>query len=135
MALNLALSLGCIDEGLFIDHVDTDWSFRLLASGHRLYGVPQASFLHRMGDRATRLWFFGWRVCPVRSPHRHRYLFRNAVLLHRRSYVPCIWKVWAVVKLGLTMVVFALAGPRRLAQGGNMIAGAWDGLLGRPGAL
>lgn len=135
MALNLALSLGGMDEGLFIDHVDTDWSFRLLASGHRLFGVPQASFLHRMGDRTTRLWLFGWRVWPVRSPQRHRYLFRNAVLLLQRSHVPPIWKVWAIVKLGLTMAVFALAGPQRLAQVGNMMAGAWDGLLGRSGAL
>lgn len=135
MALNLALSLGGMDEGLFIDHVDTDWSFRLLASGHRLYGVPEASFLHRMGDRTTRLWLFGWRVWPVRSPQRHRYLFRNAVLLLQRSYVPRIWKTWAVVKLGLTIAVFALAGPQRLEQVGNMMAGAWDGLLGRSGAL
>ncbi len=135
MALDLALSLGGMDEGLFIDHVDTDWSFRLLASGHRLYGVPEASFLHRMGDRTTRLWMFGWRVWPVRSPHRHRYLFRNAVLLLRRSHVPCIWKAWAIVKLGLTAVVFALAGPQRLAQLSNMVAGVRDGVLGRSGAL
>lgn len=135
MALNLALSLGGMDEGLFIDHVDTDWSFRLLASGHRLYGVPQASFLHRMGDRTTRLWFFGWQVWPVRSPHRHRYLFRNAVLLLRRSYVPRTWKVWAVLKLGLTAVVFALAGPQRLAQLSHMAAGVRDAVLGRSGAL
>ncbi|MBN7822250.1 glycosyltransferase [Bowmanella yangjiangensis] len=135
MALELALSLAGMDEGLFIDHVDTEWSFRLLASGHRLYGVPEASFLHRMGDRTTRLWLFGWRVWPVRSPSRHRYLFRNAVLLLGRSYVPPIWKAWAVVKLGLTVVVFALAGPQRLAQLGNMVAGVRDGVLGRSGAL
>lgn len=135
MALDLALSLGGMDEGLFIDHIDTDWSFRLLASGHRLYGVPSASFLHCMGDRTTRLWMFGWRVWPVRSPHRHRYLFRNAVLLLRRPYVPRIWKTWAVVKLGLTVTVFALVGPQRGAQVSNMVAGVWDGIRGRSGVL
>jgi rhamnosyltransferase len=135
MALDFALSLGGMDEYLFIDHVDTDWSFRMVASGHRLYGVPRAFFLHRMGDRTTRLWFFGWRIWPVRSPHRHRYLFRNAVLLLKRPYVPKIWKVWAVVKLGMTFTVFALAGPQRLAQMSNMMAGVRDGVSGRSGAL
>lgn len=135
MELNIALSLGGMDEGLFIDHVDTDWSFRLLASGHRLYGVPSSVFLHRMGDRTTRLWLFGWRVWPVRSPQRHRYLFRNALLLLRRPYVPRIWKVWAVVKLGFTIGVFALSGPQRVVQVGNMLAGILDGVRGRSGML
>jgi rhamnosyltransferase len=135
MALDLALSLGGMDESLFIDHIDTDWSFRLLAAGHQLYGVPSASFLHRMGDRTTRLWLFGWRVWPVRSPHRHRYLFRNAVLLLRRPYVPRIWKVWAVAKLGLTVTVFAFMGPQRVEQVSSMMAGIWDGIRGQSGAL
>lgn len=135
MALDVALALGGMDEGLFIDHVDTDWSFRLMASGLELYGVPSVSFLHCMGDKTTRLWVAGWRVWPVRSAIRHRYLFRNAVLLLGRPYVPRIWKLWAVIKLSLTALVFSLSGPDRLLQVKNMVAGVWDGLFKRSGPL
>lgn len=120
--------LGGLDETLFIDHVDTEWSFRILAHGYGLWGVPRAVFNHSMGQASMRFWLFGWRVWPVRSPLRHYYLYRNAAILMRRSYVPFVWKAWAVAKLLLTAVVMAATGPKRGQQIKNMWQGIRQGL-------
>ena len=116
--------LGGFDDALFIDHVDTDWSFRVLAAGHALYGLPQVVFRHRMGDASVRFWLLGWRVWPARSPRRHYFLFRNALILMRRDYVPFVWKFWAAVKLVVTATVHGLFDGQRRAQWRHM----WRGL-------
>jgi rhamnosyltransferase len=114
---------GGMDEALFIDHVDTDWSFRMRSLGYRLHGVPRAAFVHRMGDASRRVWLFGWRVWPLRSPQRHFFLYRNSVRLMRRPYVPVLWKVWAVAKLGLTLVITPFVDERPLEQLRQMAKG------------
>ena len=124
--IDLFLELGGLEEALFIDHVDTEWAFRVQARGYRLFGIPQAVFRHRMGDTSRRIWLFGWRVWPVRSPRRHYFLYRNAVILMRRSYVPRVWKVWAVAKLVMTTCGTLATGPQRLAQMRSMASGVRD---------
>lgn len=126
--LALFLRLGGLDESFFIDHVDTEWAFRVLHSGYSLWGIPNAEFAHRMGQTSVRFWWCGWRVWPLRSPQRHFYLFRNAVLLMRRSYVPTVWKTWAVVKLILTVLTTTLTGLNRLEQLTHMIKGIKAGI-------
>lgn len=128
MPISVFRDLGGLDEAFFIDHVDTEWSFRLASAGYRLFGVPAAVFRHRMGERGVRFWLFGWRVWPARSAQRHYYLFRNAIRLIRRCYVPNVWRSWAVVKLALTALVVTLAGPQRRAQLTHMMRGVRDGL-------
>ena len=121
--VGLFLDLGGLEDDLFIDHVDTEWAFRVQARGYRLFGIPQAVFRHRMGETSRRIWLFGWRVWPVRSPRRHYFLYRNAVILMRREYVPRVWKVWAVAKLVMTTCVTLMTGPQRLAQMRSMLSG------------
>ncbi len=115
--------LGGLEEDFFIDHVDTEWAFRVLAAGYGLYGVSDVSFQHRMGHKSLRFWWFGWRVWPYRTPLRHFYLFRNAARLLRRSYVPIVWKVWAVAKLAVTISVHVLVDPARMQQVRAMLKG------------
>ncbi len=121
--LALFLEFGGLDESLFIDHVDTEWSFRVLAAGFRIWGIPSARMRHRMGQGSLCYWWFGWRLWPARSPLRHRYLFRNAFLLLRRPYVPRVWKAWAIAKLSLTLLAHSLFDPQRGAQVKAMIGG------------
>jgi rhamnosyltransferase len=124
MNIQLFQQLGGLDESFFIDHVDTEWSFHLLASGYRLWGIPQAVFSHRMGERGIRFWFFGWRVWPSRTSIRNCYLFRNTLLLMKRPYVPWVWKIWAAVKLMLTAVVHGIFDANRRMQ----IKSMWKGI-------
>ncbi len=126
MPLTLFDQLGGLEEDFFIDHVDTEWAFRVLANGYLLYGLPGVVFRHRMGARSHRFWFLGWRVWPDRSPLRHYYLFRNAFRLMRRSYVPRVWKVWALAKLTVTFLVHLVFDRRRTAQIKNMVRGIRD---------
>jgi rhamnosyltransferase len=126
MPIALFNELGGFEEEFFIDHVDTEWAFRVLAAGYGLYGIPDVVFGHRMGERSLRFWWLGWRVWPYRSPTRHFYLFRNATRLLSRDYVPQVWKFWAVVKLGLTLLVHALFDPRRMDQIHSMLTGVRD---------
>lgn len=135
MSLETALAAGGMDEGLFIDLIDAEWSFRLKARALELYGVPESQFAHRMGDRTTRIWLLGWRTWPVRSPRRHRFLFRNGIVLLGRPYVPLVWKIWAIPKFILTACVFAVAGPQRIAQLRAMVRGGADGLRGQVGDI
>ena len=122
--------LGGLAEDFFIDHVDTEWAFRVLASGHHLYGVPAVRFRHRMGVRGIRFWVLGWRVWPYRSPLRHYYLFRNSARLLRTRHVPRVWKAWAPVKLVLTALVHGLFDRQRGAQLRQMARGFGEGWRG-----
>jgi len=124
------IASGGMDEALFIDHVDTDWAFRMRALGYRLHGVPRSHFIHRMGEASRRVWLFGWHVWPTRSPHRHFFLFRNTIRLMRRDYVPALWKAWAAAKLGLTLAVTLVVDDRRLEQVRQMARGFRAGFSG-----
>ena len=126
--VDLFLDLGGLEDDLFIDHVDTEWAFRVQGHGYRLFGIPQAVFRHRMGDASQRIWLFGWRVWPVRSPRRHYFLYRNAVILMRRGYVPRVWKVWATAKLCMTFIVQFFSGRERFAHAEAMWRGVKEGV-------
>lgn len=120
--------LGGLEGDFFIDHIDTEWAFRLLSKGYRLFGVPRSVFLHRMGENSIRFWCLGWRVWPTRSPLRHYYLFRNAVSLMQRGYVPFVWKFWGIVKLVLTALVHGFFDKKRQDQLKYMMRGMIDGM-------
>lgn len=128
--LSLYKELNGLDESLFIDHVDTEWVFKVLAHGYEVLGIPQAVFNHSMGEQGLRFWWGRWRVWPKRSPLRHFYLFRNTVRLLRRSYVPVVWKIWAPPKLVLTFVVYAMFDSRRVEQIRQMTKGIISGCRG-----
>lgn len=116
MPTRMVAAVGPLDATLFIDHVDTEWSFRVLSRGYSLYGVPWVQFQHRMGEAGRRIWLLGWRVWPERSPLRHYFLYRNTVRLMRRNYVPRVWKAWAAMKMMVTVCVTICIDSRRLEQ-------------------
>jgi rhamnosyltransferase len=124
--------LGGLRSDFFIDHVDTEWAFRVQAAGYEVYGVPSATFLHRMGVRGRAFWFFGWRVWPHRSPARHYFLFRNSILLMRSPLPPLRWKAWAPLKLLVTVIVHGIFDPERREQLKQMLRGVSAGLRNSP---
>ncbi len=116
------------EENFFVDHLDTEWAFRVKAAGLGLFGIPGVSFKHRMGQSSWRIWMGRWRIWPYRTPQRHFMLFRNAVRLMRRGYVPLVWKFWAAIKLLLTACVHLFLDARRWEQLRCMSKGVWAGL-------
>jgi rhamnosyltransferase len=128
MRSDLFERLDGLREDFFIDHVDTEWAFRVTRKGRSLLGVPTVAFRHRMGVTGLRYWLFSWRVWPYRTPLRHFYLFRNTVTLLRSDDAPLVWKIWAPVKLLITVVLHAVFDPARRAQCIQMLRGVRAGM-------
>lgn len=127
--------IGGVDASLFIDHVDTEWCFRATAKGYKLFGIPDAVMLHSLGDRRVRFWFLRWRTVPYHSPFRYYYMFRNSVLLQRRSYMPLKWKLADLGRCFRALLFFGLFSSSRIACLKMMLRGVMDGLAGRSGKM
>lgn len=132
--VNLACwrDVGAMDDDLFIDFVDTEWCIRARSRGYRVLGVPWVRMSHELGEEPIRA--FG-RNYPMHSAARHYYLFRNAVALIRRGYVPCTWKSTELIKLPVRLVIYACFAPDAATHLKMALRGIWHGLTGRMGAL
>jgi len=125
-------SVGAKDEGLFIDLVDWEWSFRAKSLGFRTYVDTHLKMRHMLGEGRRAFLFLS---LGVPQPLRHYYQFRNTILLARRGYVPLQWKMGNVCKLAFKLVAYPLllgSGRERLSY---MLLGLRDGLKGRTGAM
>lgn len=132
--INLAAwdAIGPMDDGLFIDFVDLEWCVRARAKGYSVLGAPTLRLRHELGGEPVR--FFG-RNYPGHGPVRHYYLFRNAVALVGRAYVPLSWKSTELVKMPFRLVIYGLFMRPRLTHLRLSLLGIWHGLVGRHGAL
>lgn len=128
-------SIGGVDASLFIDHVDTEWCFRAKSKGYKLFGVSDAVMLHSLGDRRVRFWFLRWRTVPYHSPFRYYYMFRNSMLLQRRSYMPLKWKVADFFRCLRALIFFGLFSSERGACLKMMLRGLFDGIAGKDGRI
>jgi len=128
-------TLGLMDEGLFIDHLDTEWFLRAGAAGWQSFGVCDAVMDHGLGERTVRVWLGRWRYLPVHQPFRYYYVYRNSVLLWRRAYPSARWKQTDMLRLAKMFLVFSLFTGDRRQNLAMMIRGIRDGLKGRAGQL
>jgi rhamnosyltransferase len=132
--INLAAwqDIGPMDDALFIDFVDLEWCVRARAKGYAVLGAPGLRLAHELGGEPVRV--FG-RLYPSHSPLRHYYLFRNAVALIKRSYVPWSWKSTELVKFPFRLAIYGLFLRPRLGHLRMAMTGIWHGLIGRMGPL
>ncbi|SAK89780.1 rhamnosyltransferase [Caballeronia glebae] len=130
--LNCWEAIGPMDDALFIDFVDLEWCVRARSRGFSLLGLPALRLAHQLGGEPVR--FLG-RTYPGHSALRHYYLFRNAVALMRRRYVPFSWKSTEMVKMPIRLLIYgAFMTPRR-AHLYMAFLGIVHGLKGRLGPL
>lgn len=127
--------IGNMDEQLFIDKVDTEWSLRAAARGYSLIGAPRARLYHRLGVRQVRLWFFGWRELALHSPFRYYYMVRNGMLLRRLPHTRGAWRRADCRQLLSILLYFGMLAPGRWASLRMMARGLHDGLRGVDGPL
>jgi rhamnosyltransferase len=130
--LNSVATIGPMDDSLFIDFVDLEWCIRAKRAGYRLLGVPWLTMNHELGGEPVVV--LG-RTYPMHSPIRHYYLFRNAIALILRSYVPWSWKSTELVKLPFRLIIYAAFPTERAAHVSMAFRGMLDGLRGRLGRL
>lgn len=127
--------VGGMDETLFIDKIDTDWSLRATAAGYTLLGAPAARLQHRLGERQLRLWFLGWRSLAQHKPFRYYYMLRNGLLLRRRPHASAAWRRADRRQLLSIVLYFGLLAPGRASALGMMLRGMWHAWRGISGPL
>lgn len=119
----------------FIDHVDTEWCFRAKSKGFTLLGAPQAQMHHSLGDKAKRVWFFGWRQVSYHQPFRDYYMFRNTLNMINETDMSKIWKlhfIWRLVQFSGYFLFFDNQRKQRLSY---MLLGLRHGFCSLNGRL
>lgn len=133
--MSVLQTVGDMNEGFFIDHVDTEWILRAKAHGYRSFGVCDAVMEHSVGYTTLRFWFLRWRAVPLHSPRRNYYLIRNSIALYRMPHAPLRWIMYDVARLvGLALVIVVVA-PNSWLRLRFMARGIWDGLRRVSGPL
>jgi rhamnosyltransferase len=127
--------VGGMNDGLFIDHVDTEWCLRALANGYRLYAACDARLLHSLGDEVFGVWSGRRREVFVHSPVRDYYAFRNSILLLRQVPMSFAWRAFLSIRLLAFLAFFGLCVAPRRERLRLMGRGLADGLRGRTGKL
>ena len=79
--------IGLMKEEFFIDYVDTEWCFRALSKGYKLYMSEKAVMRHSVGDDTINLLNF---KIPVHSGYRRYYRVRNLFFMWKMPYIPKI---------------------------------------------
>ncbi len=81
--------VGLLDEGLFIDFVDTEWCFRSCSKGFVCGITDRVELNHEVGKQKLHL---GKHIIIISAPVRYFYQYRNFLLLATRGYVPWNFK-------------------------------------------
>ncbi|MDO9633779.1 MAG: rhamnosyltransferase [Paludibacter sp.] len=119
--------VGLMNEDLFVDYVDIEWSYRAVHKGFALYAVPSARMSHVVGD--ARLSVFG-RTISVHSPLRRYYLSRNSIHMLRMPYVDLGYKLRELVFNGIRIIIFFIISKQRMLFLKFSLKGFWDGFKG-----
>lgn len=117
--------VGFYESGLFIDGVDFEWCWRAKKKGLHCFRNDKIFLYHQFGLEDHK--FLGIEA-PVPTPKRCYYLYRNYLLLLRRSYVPLYWKVSYFIKFILRLPYYSFFLKSGYAYFRNIVQGIGDGL-------
>ncbi|UFN53490.1 glycosyltransferase family 2 protein [Acinetobacter pittii] len=85
VSIDALKEIGLMREEFFIDFVDTEWCFRALSKGYKIYISKKAFMKHSIGDDVVRIFNFN---IPVHSAFRRYYRVRNLFFMWKISYIP-----------------------------------------------
>lgn len=120
--------VGYMDETLFIDYVDTEWCLRARSKGWLVYGVCNAIMEHSLGEKRWRYWLLRWRNIAQHRPFRYYYIFRNSLILSRRSYIQPNWARCMLIHNIMLAIYLVIATPNRVGNIKMIIQGIFDGI-------
>jgi rhamnosyltransferase len=126
--------VGCYDEGLVIDAVDSEFTVRCLAAGLEPLVAPGCELAHGMGER-TPARVLGRDVAyNHHSPERVYYMARNATLRTRRhARDEPAWVLRRLAEEAKAHTLRLALDPARADLARAAAAGFRDGLRGRTG--
>ncbi len=122
--------IGLMNEDLFVDYIDVEWSYRASSMGYKLFAVPKSRMSHTVGDK--RMSILG-RTISVHSPIRRYFLTRNSIHMLRMPYVSLGYKFREIVFNILRIIIFTLVSNERLKFLRYSLQGLYDGLRGVKG--
>lgn len=122
---------GTLDEGLFIDFVDTEWCLRCRSKQIPIRVVPSAVMHHRIGSRSINL---GITTILVHSPIRCYYQLRNCFHLFRRRHVPILFALKETISVFLSRALLFLIVGDKLNYGKAYLCALRDGIAGVTGS-
>lgn len=130
VTLDAIKGVGMMEDGLFIDYVDTEWCLRAISKGYKLYGLSTVKMEHSLGDNPVM--FFNKKM-PMHSPLRHYYIARNAIHLIKRKYIPANRRVIILISMLKTFCFYSLVPFNRFEHFKSMCKGYYDGILSNYG--
>lgn len=120
-------TVGPMNESLFVDYIDVDWSLRAKAMGYRVAMTDMASMSHTIGD--SRFSILGKKV-SLHGPYRRYFLVRNSFFMVRQTYVPLGYKLRELtLNFARTIISFMLSNDKTLTLK-MALKGIRDGILG-----
>ena len=126
--------VGCYDESLVIDAVDSDFTVRCLAAGLEPLVAPGCHLDHGMGDPTARRLFGRDLTYNHHSPNRVYYMARNGTLLARRhARSQPGWVLRRLAEEAKAHTLRLALDPERTQLARAAFAGLLDGLRGRTG--
>ena len=135
ISINALDEVGCMDEALFIDYVDTEWCLRARSKGWLVYGVCNAVMEHSLGEKRRRYWLLRWRNIAQHSPLRYYYIFRNSLIMSRRSYILPNWGRCMLMHNIMLAIYLAIASSNRFENLKMLLRGVADGTKGVNGSI
>jgi rhamnosyltransferase len=127
--------VGLMDEGLFIHHIDQEWSIRAKSKGFYSFGSSKAIMEHVVGTNTLKIWIGYRRDVHLHSPKRHYFAFRNSILLYSRMYMTVAWKIDDLSRLIFMFVIYLIIVSPRYEYLKMVYLGVKDGLRGATGDL
>ncbi|QLK60819.1 rhamnosyltransferase [Enterobacteriaceae bacterium Kacie_13] len=118
--------VGLMDDGLFIDYVDTEWCLRCFSENILVHIIPQAKMIHSIGDKSFNI--FGFCV-PVHSPARRYYRVRNAFHLFRYKHVPKLLAIREISFCFIHSFILIFKQKNKKEYLYSFLAGIRDGVL------
>ncbi|MDA3462105.1 glycosyltransferase family 2 protein [Acinetobacter nosocomialis] len=91
--------IGPMKDKFFIDAVDTEWCFRALDRGFKIFISNKVVMRHTIGDKVLN--FFGKKIA-LHSPFRRYYIIRNNFYLLKLDYIP---KIFAYRDIVFSLIV------------------------------
>ncbi len=128
-------AIGPMDEGLFIDKVDTEWCLRAWRCGFRLFGVPGAQLHHRLGESVLTVRWWRNKRLPVHKPFRYYYMVRNSVLLQRARRMRWAWRAADFTQTAQIVLFHGLLAPDARLNRAMILRGLQDGLRSVTGPM
>ncbi len=126
-------NVGLMNAGYFIDHVDTEWCFRVTNLGYKIYGIRDAFLNHKLGENVVKIWLGRWREIPRHNDFRYYYIFRNTLVMVKKTAMPMSWKLAHLYRLAIFFVFFGFLCSANSKRWRFITQGLWDACKERMG--